>query len=180
MLASLLLFLPKINDMKKTILLVLWVTCMLCSTSNAQIQQGNVMVGVNFANLNLGLDDAKVFTIDVTPKAAWFLADNLALGGYVNLSIQTAKNSSTTTNYGVGALGRFYTGADVEVLRHGRIFGEATAGIGGINVSDGGGHTNGFEFGVGPGFAYFVTPNIGLETLLKYKGTANKIRTDAR
>lgn len=193
--------------MKKTILLVLWVTFMLCSTAYAQIQQGNVMVGGNFANLNLGLDDAKVFTIDITPKAAWFLADNVALGGYVNFSIQTAKNSSTTTNYGVGALGRYYTGADVEVLRHGRLFGEATAGIGGINVSDGGGHTNGFEFGVGPGFAYFVTPNIGLETLLKYKGvtgfgdagyqsnlnlsfglqiylpgrsTANKIRTDAR
>jgi len=58
----------------------------------------------------------------------------------------------------------------VEVLRHGRIFGEATVGLGGINVSDGGGHTNGLDFSVGPGFAYFVTPSIGLETLLKYNG----------
>jgi hypothetical protein len=156
--------------MKKNILLMLLAASMFCSTVSAQIQRGNVMVGGNFANLNLGLDDAKVFSIDITPKAAWFVVDNVALGGYVNLGIQTAKGSSTTTNYGIGALGRYYTGTDVEVLRHGRLFAEANIGFGGINVSDGGGHTNGLEFGVGPGFAYFITPNIGLETLLKYKG----------
>jgi len=94
------------------------------------------------------------------------------LGAYVNLGIETAKNSSTTTNYGAGALGRYYTGQDVEVLKHGRFFGEATVGVGGINVSDNGGHTNGINLGVGPGFAYFVTPNVGLETLLKYNGLA--------
>jgi hypothetical protein len=141
-------------------------------SAHAQIQQGNVMVGGNFANINLGLNNPHVFSLDITPKAAWFLVDNFALGGYVNLGIQTAKGSSTTTNYGVGALARYYTGTDVEVLRHGRFFGEATVGIGGVNVSNGGGNTNGLNLGIGPGFAYFVTPNIGLETLLKYNGLA--------
>lgn len=136
----------------------------------AQIQQGNVLVGGNFANMNLGLNDPKVFSLDLTPKAAWFIRDNIALGGYINLGIATAKGSSTTTSYGVGALGRYYTGKDVEVLRHGRFFGEATIGVGGVNVSDGGGNTNGLNFSFGPGFAYFVTPSIGLETLLKYNG----------
>ncbi|RYY23010.1 MAG: hypothetical protein EOP41_06730, partial [Sphingobacteriaceae bacterium] len=28
----------------------------------------------------------------------------------------------------------------------------------------------GLGFGVGPGFAYFITPSIGLETLVKYNG----------
>jgi hypothetical protein len=138
-------------------------------TANAQIQRGNVLVGGNFANINLGLDNSKVFSFNITPKAAWFVQDNIALGAYVDLGLQTAKGSSTTTNYGVGALGRYYTGKDVEVLRHGRFFAEATAGLGGINVSDGGGNTNGLDLGVGPGFAYFITPNIGLETLLKYR-----------
>ncbi|NCD68337.1 hypothetical protein [Mucilaginibacter agri] len=140
------------------------------SAVRAQIQQGNVLVGGNFANLSLGLDNAKVISIDLTPKAAWFVKDNVAIGGYINLGIQSAHNSSTTTNYGIGGLGRYYTGKDVEILRHGRIFGEATVGVGGINVSDGGGHTNGLDFSFGPGFAYFVTPSIGLETLLKYNG----------
>ncbi|MBD1393960.1 hypothetical protein [Mucilaginibacter glaciei] len=155
--------------MKKfTLLFVLAVA--FAASASAQIQQGNVLVGGNFTNLNLGLNDPKVFSLDITPKAAWFVQDNIALGGYVNLGIQTAKNSNTTTSYGVGGLGRYYTGKDVEVLRHGRFFAEGTLGIGGVNVSNGGGNTNGLNFSAGPGFAYFVTPNIGLETLLKYNG----------
>ncbi|MES2266448.1 MAG: hypothetical protein V4520_06795 [Bacteroidota bacterium] len=157
--------------MKKFTLLFVLAAAFTFSAS-AQIQKGNVMVGGNFANINLGLNDPKVFSLDITPKAAWFVQDNVALGGYVNLGIQTAKGSNTTTSYGVGALGRYYTGQDVEVLRHGRFFGEATAGLGGVNVSNGGGNTNGLNISVGPGFAYFVTPNIGLETLLKYNGLA--------
>lgn len=139
--------------------------------ANAQIQKGNVMVGGNLANLDVNLDGSGQFGVDVTPKAAWFIQDNVALGGYVNFGLQTAKNTATTTNYGVGALGRYYTGKDMEVVKHGRFFGEATVGVGGINVGDGGAKTNGFDFSFGPGFAYFVTPNIGLETLLKYRGT---------
>lgn len=130
------------------------------------------MVGGNFANINLGLNDPKVFSFDITPKAAWFVADNVAFGGYLNFQIQSAKGSSTTVTYGIGPLARYYAGSDMTVLKHGRFFGEANIGIGGVNVSDGGGHTNGLDFGVGPGFAYFVTPSVGLETLLKYNADA--------
>lgn len=156
--------------MKKLLVIALFALTATGFKANAQIQQGNVLVGGNFANINLGLNDPKIFSLDITPKAAWFVKDNVALGGYVNLGIQTAKGSNTTTSYGVGALGRYYTGSDVEILRHGRVFGEGTVGIGGVNVSNGGGNTNGLNFSFGPGFAYFVTPNIGLETLLKYNG----------
>ncbi len=156
--------------MKKFIVIAIAAICLISLNVSAQIQEGNVMVGGNFANLNLGLNTPKVFSLDITPKAAWFVADNLAFGGYVNLGIQTAQGSSTTTTYGLGALGRYYTGKDVEILRHGRFFGEATFGFGGTDVSDGGGNTNGIDFSFGPGFAYFVTPSIGLETLLKYNG----------
>jgi len=154
--------------MKKLIIIIIVLAAAI--SARAQIQQGNVLVGGNFANMNLGLNDPKVFSLDITPKAAWFVADNVALGGYLNFGIATAKGSSTTTSYGIGGLGRYYTGKDVEVLRHGRFFGEGTFGVGGVNVSDGGGNTNGLNFSFGPGFAYFITPNIGLETLLKYNG----------
>lgn len=158
--------------MKKFTFLTIIAAMALSISARAQIQKGNVLVGGDFSNISLGLDDSKVFNFNISPKAAWFIQDNIALGGYVNFGIQTAHNSSTTVNYGVGALGRYYTGTDVAVLRHGRFFGEANLGVGGINVSDGGGHTNGLDFGFGPGFAYFITPNIGLETLLKYNGVA--------
>jgi len=156
--------------MKKIILLLLLASATQITTVNAQIQQGNVMVGGNLSNISLGLDNSKVFSLSLTPKAAWFVKDNVAMGGYVNLGIQTAKASATTVTYGIGGLGRYYTGADMEVVKHGRFFGEGTVGLGGINVSDGGGHTNGLDFSFGPGFAYFITPNIGLETMVKYQG----------
>ena len=38
--------------------------------ANAQIQKGNVLVGGNLTNINLGLDDPKIFSVDITPKAA--------------------------------------------------------------------------------------------------------------
>jgi hypothetical protein len=158
--------------MKKKILCALIAIASFGISAKAQIQKGNVLVGGDFANLSLGLDDSKIFNVNLTPKAAWFIQDNVALGGYVNLGIQTAHNSSTAVNYGVGALGRYYAGSNMTVLRHGRFFGEVNLGIGGINVSDGGGHTNGLDYGIGPGFAYFITPNIGLETLLKYNGVS--------
>ncbi len=156
--------------MKKITLLTALAMIVFGITAKAQIQKGNVLLGGDLANINLGLDNSKVFNFNVSPKAAWFIQDNVALGGYVNLGVQTAKYTNTIFTYGVGALGRYYTGNDVAVLRHGRFFGEANLGIGGVNVSDGGGNTNGLDFGFGPGFAYFVTPSVGLETLLKYNG----------
>lgn len=46
---------------------------------------------------------------------------------------------------------------------------EATAGIAGVNVKNGA-TTNGFAFGVGPGYSYFVSNTVALETSLKYNG----------
>jgi hypothetical protein len=158
--------------MKQKLLYALIAISTFSLSASAQIQKGNVLVGGDLASLSLGLDNSKIFSVNLTPKAAWFIQDNVALGGYVNLGIQTAHNSSTTVNYGAGALGRYYAGSDMTVLRHGRFFGEVNLGVGGINVSDGGGHTNGLDYGFGPGFAYFITPNIGLETLLKYNGVS--------
>ncbi len=110
------------------------------------------------------------FTADITPKAAWFVKANVPLGAYARFGITTEKGTGTDVRYGVGALGRYYTGSDVEVLKHGRLFAEANFGLGGQNLRGPGGSTNGLELGFGPGFAYFITPSIGLETLLKYNG----------
>lgn len=138
--------------------------------ANAQIQKGNVMIGANLSDIKFGLDKPNVFSFNVSPKAAWFVQDGLAIGGEVNLGIATQKGSGTDFNYGVSALGRYYgeTGAN-EVVKSSRFFGEATVGVQGYNPS-GGGSTNGLGFSFGPGFTYFVTPTIGLEALLKYNG----------
>ncbi len=95
------------------------------------------------------------------------------MGAYGNLGVTTAKHSNTLTTYGVGALARYYLGTDQvnteNILRHTRTFVEGNVGIEGSNVSHGP-STNGLGLGIGPGVAYFITPSIGLEALLKYKG----------
>ena len=155
--------------MKKFTCVFLFAIVALSFSARAQIEQGNVLVGGDLTNLSWQLNSPHLFSFDITPKAAWFIQDNIALGGYLNFGIQSGAGNTVYT-YGIGALGRYYTGSDVSVLKHGRVFAEVNAGFGGVNVSEGGGNTNGINFGFGPGFAYFVTPGIGLETLLKYNG----------
>ena len=141
--------------------------------AKAQIQRGNVLVGGDIANFNLGLNDGSPFQVRINPKAAWFIKDNTAIGAYVDLGLTTAKGQGTDFLYGVGALARVYAGGNaVNNVRHTRLFVEGNVGIEGENFSRSSINetTNGLGLGIGPGLAYFITPNIGLEGLLKYQG----------
>ncbi len=138
--------------------------------TSAQLQKGNLLVGGDIANFNLTLGGGGAFQATIDPKIAFFIRDNIALGAYIDFGLATAKGAGTTTRYGVGALGRYYVNdPKVNVLRHGRLFFEGNVGIQGVSLS-GGSNTTGLGVGIGPGYAYFLTSNIGLETLLKYNG----------
>jgi len=155
----------------KKLLFTLFTASVITLSANAQISKGDVMIGANISDINFALDKPNAFSFALNPKAAWFIQDGLALGGDVSFGVETAgKGLGTTINYGIGALGRYYgaKGAN-ELANHTRFFGEATVGVSGRNLS-GGGSTNGLGFSFGPGFTYFITRNVGLETLLKYEG----------
>jgi hypothetical protein len=138
--------------------------------ASGQIQKGNVMVGGDISRLDLSLNEGNNFSFVIDPKAAWFIKDNIAIGGYINLNFVTAKGAGSSISYGIGPLARYYINdKDVNVFRHARFFVEGNAGIQGNNPHVGS-STNGLGLGFGPGLAYFVTPNIGLEALLKYQG----------
>lgn len=144
----------------------------LGSVANAQIQKGNWMVGGDLISSNFGLNTGGGYNFAVQPKAAYFVKDNLAIGGLIDLGFAGAKGSSTTFTYNVGPMARYYfnNGEVDNLLKHGRFFAEANVGIGGVTMSQGGDSANGLNLGVGPGYAYFITPNIGLEGLVKYNG----------
>lgn len=162
--------------MKKLLLGAVVLGAGLFSTANAQIQEGNWMVGSSIITSNFGLNTGAGYNIALQPKAAYFIRDNVALGAYVDLGISKAtKGSPTAFDYGVGALGRYFispgeAGVD-NLLNHGRFFFEGNVGVGGYSVENGP-STTGLDFGVGPGYSYFITPNIGVEGLVKYKGRA--------
>lgn len=152
-------------------ILMLSAFAFFCITQGrAQIQQGNVMVGADLANIQLGLNDGGNFNFRLDPKVAWFIRNNIALGAYVNVGLATAKGAGTAVNYGVGPLARYYiSDQTLNLLQHARFFMEGNVGIEGYNPAVGD-NTNGLGLGFGPGIAYFITPNIGLEALVKYNG----------
>jgi len=156
--------------MKKVLLFALFVFAVGAIQSKAQLQKGSVLIGGDLAGFDLGLNEGSTFNMSLTPKAAWFVRDNIALGGYVDFGLASAKGAGTNVSYGVGGLGRYYfPTADVNVARSTRFLMEANIGIQGVNTP-GGNNTNGLGLGFGPGLAYFVTDNIALESLLKYNG----------
>ncbi|SJZ44851.1 Outer membrane protein beta-barrel domain-containing protein [Chitinophaga eiseniae] len=164
--------------MKKIRLLTLVaVSVLMGSTVKAQIQKGNIMVGASLTNLNVTFQkESTAFGANITPKIGWFIKDGLAIGGYVNFGANTTKNKTTdirasNTNYGVGAFARYFVEdknvRKLEFSKRVRFFAEANAGFAGQNPASGA-STNGFNVGIGPGISYFITPNVGLEGLLKY------------
>jgi hypothetical protein len=156
--------------MKKTILFVSIASLFFVSTAEAQLQRGNLLVGADIADLNLSLNKGGNFNMRIDPKLAFFIRNNIAVGPYLNVGLATAKDAGTNVSYGVGGFGRYYINdSSINLLKHGRFFMEANVGIEGYNPSVGD-NTNGLGLGVGPGYAYFLSPNIALETLLKYNG----------
>lgn len=162
--------------MKKLILSGILAVAGLATTMNAQIQRGNWMVGSSILSSNFGLNTGGGYNISLQPKAAYFIEDNVAVGGYATLGFSKVTNGSPTRfDYAVGGLGRYYLspgekGVD-NLLNHGRWFFEGNLGVGGSSVENGI-STSGLDFGVGPGYSYFITPNIGVEGLVKYQGQA--------
>jgi hypothetical protein len=161
----------KITVMKKVFTLSVLLFTIVC-VANAQTQKGNLLVGANISNFEFNFSEgANTFGMTITPKVGFFIKDNIALGPVVSFGLLTGKDVSTTFNYGVGAFGRYFVSdKSTEIVKGSRFFFEADAGFNGVNVS-GGTSTNGIGFGFGPGLAWFATPSVALEALLKYNFT---------
>ncbi|MGV8815886.1 MAG: hypothetical protein ACOH2D_17435 [Gelidibacter sp.] len=156
--------------------------------SNAQLSKGDYMIGTDLGSgitstasnglfgFNFGLNKGAGFNVGLAPKVGYFVSDNFLIGAVVNLGYTKSAKSegaSEATLYGIQALSRYYVspgekGID-NLLKNGRFFLEANAGFAGVNVKDGP-TTNGFAFGFGPGYAYFITDSVALETSVKYNG----------
>lgn len=163
----------KTNIMKK-LLTTLGIVMLFAISAQAQTEKGNYLIGGTIGNLNLNLQkNNTVFGIGLTPRVAWFIADDFAIGASVDLGLQTGKGF-TNVSYGVGPLARYYfPGKALESVKSTRFFAEANVGINGVNTKAGGESvsTNGLGVGIGPGVAWFLNKNIALEAVAKYNLT---------
>lgn len=182
--------------MKKQVLSVMMAALVL--TAAAQNKKGDKLVGVGIGSISYTNSDSKTsysntptvyksdgnsFSISLNPNVAWFVQDNLAIGGGVSISFYNSKSNSSNTSssatteskynqpsFYIGPLARYYFGSSEK----GSPFVQANFQIGisggkSTSTSSGGsssetktkpkGDWNG---GVTFGYEHFITPNVGL------------------
>ncbi|HBX21023.1 MAG TPA: hypothetical protein DEF88_11305, partial [Porphyromonadaceae bacterium] len=142
--------------------------------ANAQLQKGSTLVGGSIGQIDFGIGSGSKFNIGITPRIGYFIQDNIALGGKVDLGY-TSQENNDTFNYGLNAFGRYYFGENEfeTLLKQGRWFLEAGAGLAGHT-----GNEVGFNVNFGPGYAYFLSDNVAVEALLLYNTTLGKGSTN--
>jgi len=156
--------------MKKTTILMSAII-LFAFTTHAQTQKNWYIIGGNLSNIGLDFQENNTaFSFNITPRVAWFVKDNLAVGAEVLAGVNTSSGFTSVT-YGIGPIARYYVSQKDLTLGRARFFLDANVGIYGTNIKTTGipsSTTNGLGIGIGPGLAYFLNENIALETLLKY------------
>lgn len=181
----------------KKLILILTATAATISAM-AQTQKGDRLIGVGLGALSYTNSDSKTtysntptvynsdgnsFSISINPNVAWFVKDNLAVGGGVSVSFYTSKSnssntSSTTTTESksnqpavyIGPLARYYFGGSSK----GKPFAQFNFQIG---ISGGKSESStstgassetktkpkgDWNTGLTFGYEHFVTSNVGL------------------
>lgn len=140
--------------------------------TKAQTQKDYFLIGGSLSNIDLNFQNSNTaFSLNLTPRVAWFVRDNFALGAEVLVGVDASKGY-TAFNYGIGPIARYYVPQrDAKITPRARVFFEGNVGLHGQNVKTSGypsTNTNGLGIGIGPGLAYFLNTNIALEALAKY------------
>jgi len=128
---------------------------------NANLSSNFQQIGSNLAQAGDRLNDYGFYG-----NLGFFTAPFLAFGGilYLNYSeLRQSTNLFTKTSFGLGAFARpyFYITNQFPLLIHT----EFTIGLSNVYSQS----TSETRIGVGPGLAYFFTPNVSLEFLLLYR-----------
>ena len=138
--------------------------------SGEAIQQGNWLVGAEIANVGHNFK-SETFTLDVAPRAGYFVSDNAVIGAQVQLGL-SIYDGGESFRYGLTPFVRYYFPEGAAPTH--RWFGEAVVGFAGSSEEDSEGDAVFSRvYGVKAGYAHFVASNVALE------GTLNLIRSSA-
>jgi len=193
--------------MKKTLLAIL---CLVSFAAMAQTKKGDKMVGVSFGSISYTNSDSKTsysntptvynsdgnsFSISVNPNVAWFVSDNLAIGGGVSVSFYSSKSnssntsSSTTTeskytqpSFYIGPLARYYFGGSPKGmpfaqvnLQYGVYGGKSESKSSSGSSSETTTHPKGdWNAGASFGYEHFITPNVGFYASIGFNYGSSK------
>ncbi|WP_439883088.1 hypothetical protein ACSX1A_07935 [Pontibacter sp. MBLB2868] len=136
------------------------------------VREGNWIVGANIANIGMNFK-SDFFTLNVNPRAGYFISDNAAIGTEVQLALDIY-DGGETFRYGLTPFVRYYFPEGAAPTH--RWFGEAIAGIAGSSEEDDEGDSVfSSVIGLRAGYAHFVAQNVALEAILGYTRTSADI-----
>ncbi len=172
----------------KKLLTLLFPALLAGSAANAQLAEGNYMVGGSIGTAGVDfLSGGSRFDISLNPKVGKFVSDDFVLGAELNLGFGTSKGS-TNSRYGIYPFLRYFFRNEVEGRVPSRVvpFIEFGAGFGGTNnrLTDGAGNkynvtSNGFLLNAQPGLDFILNQTVAMELGLQYQyinGTPNTNR----
>lgn len=134
------------------------------------VRKGNWIVGASIANIGHNFK-SETFTLNIDPRAGYFISDNAVVGTQVNLGLDIYSGGESF-RYGLTPFVRYYFPEGAAPTH--RWFGEAVIGIAGSSEEDSEGDAIFSRvYGVSAGYAHFVASNVALEGML------NLIRSNA-
>ncbi len=141
-------------------------------TTSEGFAKGDVFVSGAVGLSSSKTGDFKANTLSFSPRAAYFVDNNIAVGlaiGYETQKID-AGASATNTQTSFGAFGRYYVTPSSKFSLFAQLGVDFTSNDFEFGVDSEGdlvaldGKTKGFNIGVAPGFHYFVSDKFALET----------------
>ncbi len=170
---------------------------MMFFIAQSQTKKGDKLIGVGIGSISftdskstttysntptIYNSDGSSFSISVNPNVAWFVQDNLAIGGGVSVSFYTSKSNSSNTSssstseskstqpsFYIGPLARYYFGGSSK----GMPFAQANVQFGVYGGNSKSSTSSGassetttkpkgdWNAGISFGYEHFITPNIG-------------------
>ncbi|MDX5437694.1 MAG: hypothetical protein LPK03_10895, partial [Pontibacter sp.] len=128
--------------------------------SGEAVREGNWIVGATIADIGMNFK-SDFFTLNINPRAGYFLSDNAAIGTEVQLGLDIY-DGGETFRYGLTPFVRYYFPEGAAPTH--RWFGEALAGIAGSSEEDSeGDKVFSSVLGLRAGYAHFVAQNVALE-----------------
>lgn len=147
--------------MKKIILFAAF--AVVAFATQAQTEKSTWLLGGAAGFASEGKDDYKTTSFFISPKAGYFVMDNLAIGAGLGFSSVKGGDDDAETNLSFGPFVRYYF---VNLGENAKLFGNANVGFGSTKVS--GESLGTTQWGISAGPAIFLNKNTALEMTLGY------------
>lgn len=148
--------------MKHTRLTLLAACLCLSFAAWAQPSKGSVMIGGSAGINSYKYEEYSSTTIRLSPFAAFFIADQIAIGGSLGLEFRGGDADGST--FSIGPIGRYYVNNDGDA----RFFGQVGIQYSVIDLGGNSDSFSNFGWGVAAGVDWFLNPNVALEAALSY------------